>query len=661
MYNIAIVGNPNSGKTTLFNKLTGANQHIGNWPGVTVEKKEGHFKIGAVKVKVTDLPGIYSLSPYSSEEKITREYILEERPDLILNIIDASNLERNLYLSTQLSELCVPVIYILNMIDIVYKDGTRIDLEILANRFGHRFLAMSASRGTGIDELIEQINKSMSVSDKPKTSINYFRSEIRDGVEKIMQLMEEDQQKEFLAVKLLENDPEIVKGYSNRPDVVNRAEELRKEIEQKYDDDIESMIIVDRYNYVAGIIKESLERSRSKKRTISDKLDDILLNRLLAIPIFLLTMYFVFSITFGKTTSLVVGAFERLIEEIIKPGVSNLLQMVKASDFTQDLILDGVIDGVGAVIVFTPQLVVLFLFISFLEDCGYMARAALLTDKVLRKMGLTGKSFIPFVVGFGCSVPAIMAARTLDSEKDRKLTIFLAPFMSCGARAPVYAMLASAYFVRSRSLVIFSIYLAGILVAFLAGLVLSRTIFKGEDSPFVLELPKYQLPRLKDLLKHTYNRSKEFVKKAGTIILAASVLVWLLTNLDSSLRITSDYSNSLISIVGRNLAVIFKPLGFGEWIPAVAIITGVFAKESVVSTISILSGAKGVGSLFTPLSAYAFLIFILFYVPCIASIAAMKRELNSIRWTAGAVLFQTATAWIMAFIVYNGGRLVGLV
>ena len=660
MYKIVLAGNPNSGKTTLFNKLTGSNQHIGNWPGVTIEKKEGFFCTRGLDIIVTDLPGIYSMSPYSPEEKITREYILNEKPDLIINIIDASNLERNLYLSTHLTELGFDILFVLNMMDVVEKSGLYIDIDMLENEFGYQFVSISASKNVGIDTLLIKIEENLKGKKIHKIEHKYFRNEIIDACKSISQKLVYGEQNRFIAIKVLENDPEILKEFEISRDLIDHAQKVREEIEGKYNDDIESLIIVDRYDFVSRIIKKSVVEKRAKKKTFSDKIDSVLMNKVLAFPIFLLSMFLIFSVTFGKVTTSFVDLLTRLIDNSVKPLIIDILNGLNASDFTIDLIINGVIDGVGAVIVFTPQLIVLFFFISFLEDSGYMARAALLTDKILRQMGLTGKSFIPFVIGFGCSVPAIMAARTLDSEKDRKLTIFLAPFMSCGARAPIYAMLASVFFFRSKSLIIFSVYLLGIVVSMLAGLLLSKTIFKGDESPFVLELPKYQIPQFRDLVRHTAGRSKEFVKKAGTIILAASIVVWFLTNLDTSFRIAQGYDKSIISEIGRVMSTIFIPLGFGDWVPTVAIITGIFAKESIVSTINIISGAEGIRAILTPLSAYSFLVFILFYVPCIASIGAMKRELNSLKWTMGAVAFQTATAWIMAFLVYNAGRLVGL-
>ena len=660
MIDIALVGNPNSGKTTLFNNLTGSNQHIGNWPGVTVEKKEGFSKLGGKELRMIDLPGVYSLAPYSPEERITRDFILNEKPDLILNIIDSSNLERNLYLSTQLSELETKTLFVLNMTDLAMKEGMQVDDDILSAEFKQHFIKISASRGIGIDTLLDTIDKMLDLDEIIKPDLSYMRKDISDGVEYIKEQLGEIEHKDFTALKILEDDALITADNPLEPDVFKQVSDIRQDIMTKYGDDIESLVISDRYDHASSLVRKCLFKSETKSMSFTEKIDTVLLNKYAAIPIFLLTMFLVFQVTFGSATTYIVEVLETFISDFLSPFAGELILSLGASDFTAALITDGIIEGVGAVIVFAPQLFVLFLFISFLEDSGYMARAALLTDRILKKAGLTGKSFIPFIVGFGCSVPAIMAARTLDSEKDRRLTIFLAPFMSCGARAPVYAMIASAYFFRSRSLVIFSVYIAGILVAMLSGILLSRTVFKGEESPFVMELPKYQMPRVKSLLRHTVSRTKEFVKKAGTIILVASVAVWLLTNLDPSFRVVTDHEKSIIADIGRGISVIFKPLGFGSWIPSVAVLTGVFAKESVVSTISILAGADGVGVLMTPLAAYAFLIFILFYVPCVAAIGIMRRELNSLKWTLGAVLFQTATAWIMAFIIYNAGRLVGI-
>lgn len=677
-FKFALVGNPNCGKTTMFNEVTGSTQHVGNWPGVTVEKKEGKARRFKEDIKIIDLPGIYSLSPYSLEEIIARNYILEEKPDVVINIVDATNIERNLYLTTQMIELGIPVVVALNMMDALESKGDQINILQLEKQLGVPVLPTSANKAQGTKELIErslQVAQS-AVSGQRSEFIKVFEERIESSLEELRGLItlgnEPIYPPRFAAIKLLEGDEMVVGKLNPNNEIMVILSETRARLEQEYDNDMETIIADQRYQFISKVISKSVKKKISLGGlTVSDKIDKILTHRILAIPLFLLIMYLVFTITFGFIGTFTIDYIDHFINVTLADGVTTLLHNAGAAAWLDSLILGGIIAGLGSILVFVPQIMILFFFLAILEDSGYMSRAAFMMDRLLRKIGLSGKSFIPMIMGIGCSVPAIMATRTLENEKDRRLTIILTPFMSCGARLPVYALFAAAFFANAQSLVIFSLYILGMVVAILSGILLRKTIFKGEAEPFVMELPPYRIPTFKGLMIHMWDRGKGFIKKAGTVIFAASVIIWFGQTFDFSLQMVDEVSNSIFGAVGTFIAPFFAPLGFGDWRSSVALLTGFVAKEAVVATMGILNNLGEVGedsvqliaslqTYFTPLKAYAFMTFTLLYMPCIAAFAAIKREMNSWKWTLFTVGYQTATAWIVAFIVYQGGRLLGL-
>jgi ferrous iron transport protein B len=665
--NIALVGNPNSGKTTLFNELTGSTQYVGNWPGVTVEKKEGKIKKTKNKVNLVDLPGIYSLSSYTMEEIVARDYILDEKPDLIINIVDATNIERNLYLTTQILELGVRVLVALNMMDVVEKNKDKINIEEIENSLNARVLPISANKGRGIDKLINTIEE-MALEEDEVENLDFYTKDLKKEIEKAESFIEDIAQekkvsKRWLAVKLLEQDSHTLSKFNLDQELNSYIVKIKENLEEKYDDDMESIIANDRYDYINKVVKKSVKKTRKQELTTSDKIDKVLTNRFLAVPIFLAVMYVVYYFSIQTLGDYTIGWVEGGIE-FIAGLVSSGLIALGASEFIQALVIDGVIGGVGSVLVFVPQIMILFFFISVLEDTGYMARVAFVMDKFFRKFGLTGKSFIPMLIGSGCSVPGIMATRTLENEKDRKLTILLTPFISCGAKLPIYVMFAAAFFPASSGFVVFSLYLLGIVVAILSGILLKNTLFKGAVAPFVMELPPYRVPTVKGLLIHMWDRAKGFLKKAGTIIFAASVIIWFAQSFSPSLALADNPANSILAAIGRFIAPIFTPLGFGEWIPAVAIIAGTVAKEVVVATLGVLTGVGEVAedspqlvasiqTMFTPAMAWSFMAFNLLAAPCMAAIGTMKREFNSWKWTLFAISYQTGVAYIIAMIIYQ--------
>lgn len=675
----ALVGNPNCGKTTLFNEITGSTQYVGNWPGVTIEKKEGKARRMQEDIRIIDLPGIYSLSPYSMEEIVARDYIVDEKPDVVINIIDATNIERNLYLTTQLMELGIPVVAALNMMDAVEAKGDQIDAAVLAKELKIPVIPTAASKGRGIKELMEA---AVAVAHTAATQMKAAPSSIHD--EKIQSYIEKVETEvvsklsftagnaAWIALKLLEGDEKVIEKLNVPVTLLEKIKPLREEIEKKYDNDIETVIADSRYRYITGVVGKAVrKKAASTQLTLSDKIDKVVTNRILAIPLFLAVMFMVFKITFGAVGSFTIDWVDGLINGTVANAVAGWLEAAGTSEWINALIVNGIIGGVGSILVFVPQIMILFLFLSLLEDSGYMARAAFIMDRLLRKLGLSGKSFIPMIMGFGCSVPAIMSTRTLENEKDRKLTIILTPFMSCGARLPIYLLFASAFFSSNQDLVVFSIYLLGIVVAILSGVLLKKTIFKGDTAPFIMELPPYRIPTLKGLMIHMWDRAKGFIKKAGTVIFAAAVIVWVLQSFNFTLQMVEDPGDSVLGTIGRVIAVIFAPLGFGDWKSAVALITGFIAKESVVSTMGILHGVGEVAEdttalasvlqgVFTPLSAYAFMAFTLLYMPCMAAFATIKREMNSWKWTLFTVGYQTGVAWIIAFLIFQVGRLIGI-
>ena len=675
----ALVGNPNCGKTTLFNEITGSTQYVGNWPGVTIEKKEGRARRAQEDVRIVDLPGIYSLSPYSMEEIVARDYIIDEKPDVVINILDATNIERNLYLTTQLMELEIPVVVALNMMDAVEAKGDKINIELLSGELKTPVMPLTASKGRGVKELMDAaIGVAHTAASKEFASYaEIYDERIKkyiDRIEKeiVTKVAPKPYNTRWASLKLLENDPKAIEklGVSNA--LLNEINPWREELEKQCDNDAETIIADNRYRYISEIVGKAVRKKANVgQMTLSDKIDKAVTNRILAIPLFFAVMLIVFKITFGALGSFTIGWVDGVVNGTFADAVAEWLQAAGASEWLDALIVNGIIGGVGSILVFVPQLMILFFFLSLLEDSGYMARAAFVMDRFLRKLGLSGKSFIPMIMGFGCSVPAIMSTRTLENEKDRKLTIILTPFMSCGARLPIYALFAAAFFSRNQDVVIFSIYVLGIIVAIVSGIILKKTIFKGEASPFVMELPPYRLPTLKGLLIHMWDRAKGFIKKAGTIIFAAAVIVWVLQGFNFSFQMVEEPGESILGAIGGVIAPIFAPLGFGDWKSAVALFTGFIAKESVVSTMGILHGigeaadnttalASALQNVFTPLSAYAFMAFTLLYMPCMAAFATIKREMNSWKWTLFTVGYQTGVAWIIAFLIFQVGRLVGL-
>ena len=683
MATIALAGNPNCGKTTLFNALTGSNQFVGNWPGVTVEKKEGKLK-GHKDVTITDLPGIYSLSPYTLEEVVARNYLINERPDAILNIVDGTNIERNLYLSTQLMELGIPVIMAVNMMDIVEKNGDKIHIDKLAKSLGCEVVEISALKGTGVQKAAE---KAVVIAEKKNRNIpvHKFASEVEEVLESVEEKLSgivPEEQKRFFAIKLLERDDKIGEQVSNLPDV---SAEIAK-IEEVMDDDTESIITNERYVYISSIIDQCFTRGKKDKVTTSDKIDRIVTNRFLALPIFAVIMFIVYyvSVTTVGTWATdwandgVFGDGWSLFGLVDVPGVpvivGNLLDAVNCAPWLEGLILDGIVAGVGAVLGFVPQMLVLFIFLAFLESCGYMARVAFIMDRIFRKFGLSGKSFIPMLIGTGCGVPGVMASRTIENDRDRKMTIMTTTFIPCGAKLPIIALIAGALF-GGASWVAPSAYFVGIAAIICSGIILKKTkMFSGEPAPFVMELPTYHMPTVSNVLRSMWERGWSFIKKAGTVILLSTIVVWFTSYfgwVDGQFRMLEDLEldHSILARVGSAVAWIFAPLGWGNWKSAVAAITGLVAKENVVGTFGILYGFSEVaedgteiwGSLagsMTAVAAYSFLVFNLLCAPCFAAMGAIKREMNNAKWFWFAIGYQTLLAYIVALCVYQIGTLV---
>ena len=683
MATIALAGNPNCGKTTLFNALTGSNQFVGNWPGVTVEKKEGKLK-GHKDVTITDLPGIYSLSPYTLEEVVARNYLINERPDAILNIVDGTNIERNLYLSTQLMELGIPVIMAVNMMDIVEKNGDKIHIEKLAKSLGCEVVEISALKGTGVQKAAE---KAVVIAEKKNRNIpvHKFASEVEAVLESIEEKLSgivPEEQKRFFAIKLLERDDKISEQVSNLPDV---SAEIAK-IEEEMDDDTESIITNERYVYISSIIDHCFTRGKKDKVTTSDKIDRIVTNRFLALPIFAVIMFIVYyvSVTTVGTWATdwandgVFGDGWSLFGLVDVPGVpviiGNLLDAVNCAPWLEGLILDGIVAGVGAVLGFVPQMLVLFIFLAFLESCGYMARVAFIMDRIFSKFGLSGKSFIPMLIGTGCGVPGVMASRTIENDRDRKMTIMTTTFIPCGAKLPIIALIAGALF-GGASWVAPSAYFVGIAAIICSGIILKKIkMFSGEPAPFVMELPAYHMPTVSNVLRSMWERGWSFIKKAGTVILLSTIVVWFTSYfgwVDGQFRMLEDLEldHSILARVGSAVAWIFAPLGWGNWKSAVAAITGLVAKENVVGTFGILYGFSEVaedgteiwGSLagsMTAVAAYSFLVFNLLCAPCFAAMGAIKREMNNAKWFWFAIGYQTLLAYVVSLCVYQIGTLI---
>ncbi len=661
-----LIGNQNCGKTTLFNQLTGSNQHVGNFPGVTVDKKEGTIRRHP-DATVVDLPGIYSLSPYTSEEIVTRDFLINERPDGIINIVDATNLERNLYLTLQVMELGIPMVVALNMMDEVRTSGTFIDIPGMSKMLGIPFVPISASRNEGVDELCAIALETAKNRAFPE-HLDFCHGAIHRAIHSIGHMVEDHAQaigvpKRFAATKLIEGDEPMIQKLSVSKNELDGIEHIVDELEQTLGTDREAALADMRYSYIESLCAKCVvKRGETREAIRSEKIDRVLTNKYLAIPIFLGVMLLVFWLTFG-----VIGA---LLSDWMALGIDSLtaltdhaLTAAGVNPTLQSLVIDGVFAGVGSVLSFLPIIVVLFFFLSVLEDSGYMARVAFVMDQLLRKIGLSGRSFVPMLIGFGCSVPAIMATRTLSSERDHKMTILLTPFMSCSAKLPVYSIFAAAFFPEHAALVMISLYVLGIVLAVLVGLLLKKTVFHGEPVPFVMELPAYRMPSPKTVLMHLWEKAKDFLVRAFTVIFAATLVIWFLQTFDTHFNMVSDSSQSLLAVIGRWAAPVFAPLGFGDWRAVCALVTGFSAKEAVVSTFAVLTGASGTAlypvltQMFSPLAAYAFLVFTLLYTPCVAAIAAVNRELGSKKQAAGVAFGQTAFAWVAAFLVFQIGSL----
>ena len=671
---IALAGNPNCGKTTLFNALTGSNQFVGNWPGVTVEKKEGKLK-GHKDVTIMDLPGIYSLSPYTLEEVVARNYLINEMPDAIINIVDGTNLERNLYLSTQIMELGIPVVMAINMMDLVQKSGNKIHIDKLSKKLGCEVVEISALKGTGIMKAAEKAI-SAAQSKKKTIPVHEFAQDVEDAIKSVENKLTgtvAEAQKRFFAIKLIEKDDKIVEQMKSVPDVSYEV----KALEDKFDDDTESIITNERYVYISSIIGQCYTKSSTgKKLTTSDKIDRIVTNRWLALPIFAVVMWVVYYVSVTTVGTIVTDwTNDVLFGEIIPPAVESALEAVNCAAWLQGLILDGIVAGVGAVLGFVPQMLVLFLFLAFLESCGYMARVAFIMDRIFRKFGLSGKSFIPMLIGSGCGVPGVMASRTIENDRDRKMTIMTTTFVPCGAKLPIIAMIAGAFF-NNSGWVATSSYFVGIAAIICSGIILKKTkMFAGEPAPFVMELPAYHWPTVGNILRSMWERGWSFIKKAGTIILLFTIVLWFLMGFGwagGSFGMVEELNNSILAKIGSAIAWIFAPLGWtkaGEgWKMAVAAVTGLIAKENVVATFGMLfgfaevaeDGAEIWGNLaqvMTPIAAYGFLVFNLLCAPCFAAMGAIKREMNNAKWFWFAIGYQCGLAYVVSLCIYQIGTL----
>lgn len=665
---IALAGNPNSGKTTLFNALTGSNQFVGNWPGVTVEKKEGKLKDNK-DVTIMDLPGIYSLSPYTLEEVVARNYLITERPDAILNIVDGTNLERNLYLSTQLMELGIPMVMAVNMMDVVEKSGDQIDLRQLAEKLGCELVAISALKGEGIKEAAQKAVKAAQERKEPSV-VHEFAPEVEKYLKEIESMLTDvpTGQERFNAVKLFERDEKIKDQIPKASDV----SEIIARAEEELDDDAESIITNERYQYIGSVTEKCLKKAEKGKLTISDKIDRIVTNRWLALPIFAAVMWLVYYVSVTTVGAIATDwTNDVLFGEIIPPAIENFLVSINCADWLSGLILDGIVAGVGAVLGFVPQMLVLFIFLAFLEACGYMARIAFIMDRIFRKFGLSGKSFIPMLIGTGCGVPGIMASRTIENDRDRKMTIITTTFIPCGAKLPIIALIAGALF-DGASWVAPSAYFVGIAAIICSGIILKKTkMFAGDPAPFVMELPAYHMPTVGNVLRSMWERGWSFIKKAGTVILLSTIFIWFTSSfgiIDGKFGMAEDLSDGFLAGIGRMFAWIFIPLGWGDWQAAVAAVTGLVAKENVVGTFGILFGFAEVAedgseiwgtlaSSMTGIAAYSFLVFNLLCAPCFAAIGAIKREMNNAKWTWFAIGYQCAFAYGVSLCIYQFGTL----
>lgn len=665
---LALAGNQNCGKTTLFNALTGSNQHVGNFPGVTVDQKIGDVK-GEKSCQVVDLPGIYSLRPYTQEEIVTRDFIINEKPDGIINIVDATNIERNLYLTLQLLELCVPMVLALNMMDEVNSNGGTVNIEKMSELLGIPVVPISASKGEGVSELIDKAVSTAKNKQKPKVwDFCSAESPVHRCIHAVVHLIDDHAERaglpaRFCTSKLIEGDPDI----EDRLELDENERELLEhcivEMEDESGLDRNAALAAMRYDFIESVVSDSVVKAHeSREHRRSMAIDKVLTGKYTALPVFFGVMFLVFWLTFG-----VIGS---ALSDLLALGIDSFTSLADCAltayginPIVHSLVIDGIFAGVGSVLTFLPLIVVLFFFLSILEDTGYMARVAFVMDRALRKIGLSGRSFVPMLIGFGCSVPAIMATRTVSSDRDRKMTILLTPYMSCSAKIPIYAVFATAFFPNHKALVMISMYVVGIVLSVLLALILKNTAFKGNPVPFVMELPNYRLPSPKSVVLLLWDKAKDFLQRAFGIIFIATIIIWFLRSFDTRLNVVENSADSLLALIGRFIAPVFAPLGFGDWRAATSLISGFTAKEAVISTMAVLletnlSNLGGaLSEIFTPLTAVSFLVFTLLYTPCVAAVASIRRELGSKIQTLGVVLLQCTVAWICALVVYQVGGL----
>ena len=659
----ALVGNQNCGKTTLFNQLTGSNQHVGNFPGVTVDSKTGEIR-GEKGDAVVDLPGIYSIRPYTNEEIVTRKFILQEKPDGIINIADATNIERNLYLTLQLLEMHIPMVLALNMRDEVRNNGGTIDIEKMEEALGIPVIAISAVKNEGIEDLIHAIKEVTRLRQYPKVTDFCEKGPVHRCIHAVSHQVEDHAERigmspRFAATKIVEGDKDIIERLSLSENELELMEHSIVEMERDSEMDRNAALADMRYTFIEKVCEQAVIRCKeSKEHRRSVRIDSVLTNRYLAIPSFLLIMLLVFWLTFGVIGTFLSDLLSRAIDTL-SARVAQALTVYGINPVVKSLVIDGIFAGVGSVLSFLPIIVVLFFFLSILEDSGYMARIAFVMDKPLRKIGLSGKSFVSMLIGFGCSVPAVMSTRTLSSERDKKMTIMLIPFISCSAKIPIYALFTAAFFTKYQALVMLALYLTGILTGLLVAVILKNTLFHGKPMPFVMELPNYRFPSAKSVVFLMWDKAKDFIQKAFTVIFMATLIIWFLQTFDTRLNVVNDSADSLLALIGKLIAPIFTPLGFNDWRVATALISGFSAKEAVVSTLSVLTGtsmtnlSSTLGSIFTPLTAASFLVFTLLYTPCIAAVATIKREMNSLWKTIGIVCMQCGVAWLVACLFYQ--------
>ena len=664
----ALVGNQNCGKTTLFNQLTGSNQHVGNFPGVTVDSKMGEIR-GEKGDAVVDLPGIYSIRPYTNEEIVTRSFILQQKPDGIINIVDATNIERNLYLTLQLLEMRIPMVIALNMMDEVRGNGGTIDLEKMETLLGVPVIAISAVKNEGIDDLIRAMRETARKRSYPKVMDFCEKGPVHRCIHAVSHQVEDHAERigmspRFVATKIVEGDKDIIDRLDLSENEMDLMEHSIVEMERDSGLDRNAALADMRYTFIERVCAQAVIKCKeSKEHRRSVQMDSILTNKYLAIPVFLLIMMLVFWLTFG-----VIGS---ALSDLMSVGIDALsgitdkaLIQYGINPVVESLVIDGIFAGVGSVLSFLPIIVVLFFFLSILEDSGYMARIAFVMDRPLRKIGLSGKSFVSMLIGFGCSVPAVMSTRTLSSERDKRMTIMLIPFISCSAKIPIYALFAAAFFQKHQALVMMGMYLLGLLVGLVCALILNKTLFHGKPMPFVMELPNYRFPSAKSVLLLMWDKAKDFIQRAFTVIFLATLIIWFLQTFDTRLNVVTDSADSLLALIGKCIAPVFTPLGFNDWRVATALISGFTAKEAVVSTLSVLTGTtmsnlgETLGTIFTPLTAFSFLVFTLLYTPCVAAVATIKREMNSVWKTIGIVLMQCGVAWLVACLLYQLGRMI---